>query len=108
MYTFEHVTIKLFIVHILPLLLKSKIAPERSLSKLWLDRKKFIPRCFIPDVQNFHVNFAVAGTHKETKQFFTMYNTLDDTKLYLGKEVSFRKFSIKDVTFLIEITLRGY
>lgn len=52
--------------------------------------------------------FAVAGTHKETKQFFTMYNTLDDTKLYLGKEVSFRKFSIKDVTFLIEITLRGY
>lgn len=30
----------------------------------------------------------VAGTHKETKQFFTLYNTLDDTKLYLGKEVS--------------------
>ncbi|CAH3193118.1 unnamed protein product, partial [Porites evermanni] len=30
----------------------------------------------------------VAGTHKETKQFFTLYNTLDDTKLYLGKEVN--------------------
>ena len=29
----------------------------------------------------------MAGTHKETKQFFTLYNTLDDTKLYLGKEV---------------------
>ena len=53
-------------------------------------------------MQNLHVNFAVAGTHKETKQFFTLYNTLDDTKLYLGKEVSFRKFSIKHVTFLIE------
>lgn len=92
----------LSIVHILPLLLKSKIASERLPSKLWLDRKKFIPRYFIPDVQNLLVNFAVAGTHKETKQFFTLYNTLDDTKLYLGKEVSFRKFSIKDVTFLIE------
>ena len=53
-------------------------------------------------MQNLHVNFAVAGTHKETKQFFTLYNTLDDTKLYLGKEVSFRKFSIKEVTFLTE------
>ena len=53
-------------------------------------------------MQNLHVNFAVAGTHKETKQFFTLYNTLDDTKLYLGKEVSFRKLSIKDVIFLIE------
>ncbi|KAL3831574.1 hypothetical protein ACJMK2_023312 [Sinanodonta woodiana] len=30
----------------------------------------------------------VASTHKETKQFFTMYNTLDDTKLYLNKEVN--------------------
>ena len=53
-------------------------------------------------MQNLHVNFAVAGTHKETKQFFTLYNTLDDTKLYLGKEVSFRNFSIKEVTFLSE------
>ncbi|KAK3747013.1 hypothetical protein QZH41_011962, partial [Actinostola sp. cb2023] len=30
----------------------------------------------------------VAATHKETKQFFTLYNTLDDSKLYLGKEVN--------------------
>lgn len=31
--------------------------------------------------------FTVAATHKETKQFYTLYNTLDDTKLYLSKEV---------------------
>lgn len=30
----------------------------------------------------------VANTHKETKQFYTLYNTLDDTKLYLEKEVN--------------------
>lgn len=36
-------------------------------------------RCFL---------FAVAATHKETKQFFTLYNTLDDKKVYLEKEVS--------------------
>ena len=29
----------------------------------------------------------MAATHKETKQFYTLYNTLDDTKLYLEKEV---------------------
>lgn len=29
----------------------------------------------------------VASKHRETKQFFTLYNTLDDTKLYLNKEV---------------------
>lgn len=28
----------------------------------------------------------VSATHKETKQFFTLYNTLDDKKLYLEKE----------------------
>lgn len=31
---------------------------------------------------------AVSATHKETKQFFTLYNTLDDKKVYLEKEVS--------------------
>lgn len=31
--------------------------------------------------------FAVSATHKETKQFFTLYNTLDDKKVYLEKEV---------------------
>lgn len=30
----------------------------------------------------------MAATHKETKQFFTLYNTLDDKKVYLEKEVS--------------------
>ena len=30
----------------------------------------------------------VAAKHKETKQFYTLYNTLDDTKLYLNKEVN--------------------
>nr|CAD7444072.1 unnamed protein product [Timema bartmani] len=30
----------------------------------------------------------VAAKHKETKQFYTLYNTLDDTKMYLGKELS--------------------
>ncbi|XP_065665995.1 coiled-coil domain-containing protein 93 isoform X5 [Hydra vulgaris] len=29
----------------------------------------------------------VASTHKETKQFYTFFNTLDDTKLYLEKEI---------------------
>jgi len=29
------------------------------------------------------------STHKETKQFYTLYNTLDDTKLYLEKEVGY-------------------
>lgn len=31
---------------------------------------------------------SVAAKHKETKQFYTLYNTLDDTKLYLDKEVN--------------------
>ncbi|XP_033879907.3 coiled-coil domain-containing protein 93-like isoform X2 [Acipenser ruthenus] len=30
----------------------------------------------------------VAATHKETKQFFTLYNTLDDKKVFLEKEVN--------------------
>uniref|UniRef100_A0A8C9U5W2 Coiled-coil domain-containing protein 93 n=1 Tax=Scleropages formosus TaxID=113540 RepID=A0A8C9U5W2_SCLFO len=30
----------------------------------------------------------VSATHKETKQFFTLYNTLDDKKVFLEKEVS--------------------
>lgn len=31
--------------------------------------------------------FTVSAVHKETKQFFTLYNTLDDKKVYLEKEV---------------------
>jgi hypothetical protein len=30
----------------------------------------------------------VAAKHKETKQFYTLYNTLSDTKVYLEKEVN--------------------
>ena len=30
----------------------------------------------------------VASTHKETKQFYSFYNTLDDKKLQLEKEVN--------------------
>ncbi|KAI4487917.1 hypothetical protein M0802_011679 [Mischocyttarus mexicanus] len=30
----------------------------------------------------------VSARHKETKQYYTLYNTLDDTKLYLSKELS--------------------
>ncbi|XP_076623861.1 coiled-coil domain-containing protein 93 isoform X1 [Colletes latitarsis] len=30
----------------------------------------------------------VSAKHKETKQYFTLYNTLADTKLYLSKELS--------------------
>lgn len=36
----------------------------------------------------FFFCFSVSATHKETKQFFTLYNTLDDKKVYLEKEVS--------------------
>ncbi|EFN71296.1 Coiled-coil domain-containing protein 93 [Camponotus floridanus] len=30
----------------------------------------------------------VSAKHKETKQYYTLYNTLDDTKLYISKELS--------------------
>ncbi|XP_074114530.1 coiled-coil domain-containing protein 93 isoform X2 [Cotesia typhae] len=30
----------------------------------------------------------VSAKHKETKQYYTLYNTLDDSKLYLNKELS--------------------
>ena len=36
----------------------------------------------------FYFSAAVAAKHKETKQFYTLYNTLDDTKVYLEKEVN--------------------
>lgn len=29
----------------------------------------------------------VSATHRETKQFFTLYNTLDDIRMYLDKEI---------------------
>lgn len=30
----------------------------------------------------------VAAKHKETKQYFTLYNTLNDSKVYITKELS--------------------
>lgn len=30
----------------------------------------------------------VAAKHKETKQYYTLYNTLEDTKTYMKKELS--------------------
>lgn len=41
-----------------------------------------------PQSQRFCPCVSVSATHKETKQFFTLYNTLDDKKVYLEKEVS--------------------
>ncbi|MFT7815825.1 coiled-coil domain-containing protein 93 [Arapaima gigas] len=36
----------------------------------------------------------VSATHKETKQFFTLYNTLDDKKVFLEKEVGRVSFPV--------------
>jgi len=47
--------------------------------------------CYSPYVrkqQDCSLVCSVAAKHKETKQFYTMYNTLEDTKVYLEKEVS--------------------
>ena len=39
-------------------------------------------------IRNVNIFFLpVSSKHTETKQFFTLYNTLDDTKSYLSKEV---------------------
>lgn len=32
--------------------------------------------------------FLVAAKHKETKQYYSLYNTLEDTKAYISKELS--------------------
>lgn len=32
--------------------------------------------------------FSVAAKHKETKQYYTLYNTLEDTRMYMQKELS--------------------
>lgn len=32
--------------------------------------------------------FLVAAKHKETKQYYTLYNSLEDTRLYMQKELS--------------------
>lgn len=48
----------------------------------------FGARCILNIFINALSCSTVAAKHKETKQFFTMYNTLEDTKVYLEKEVS--------------------
>ena len=46
--------------------------------------------------------FPVAAKHTETKQFYILYNTLDDTKLYLSKEVCFiNNYPIKKIYLLL-------
>lgn len=32
--------------------------------------------------------YTVSATHRSTKQFFSLYNSLEDTKRYLEKELS--------------------
>lgn len=49
------------------------------------------------------ISWAVSAVHKETKQFFTLYNTLDDRKVYLEKEV--RAF---DYLFLFLLHFKMY
>ncbi|KAL9707003.1 hypothetical protein quinque_010521 [Culex quinquefasciatus] len=41
----------------------------------------------IPDRTEL-AQYQLSAKHRETKQFYTLYNTLDDTKLYLEKEMS--------------------
>ena len=43
---------------------------------------------WIHKVLKMFILTLVSAKHKETKQFYTLYNTLDDTKVYLNKEVN--------------------
>ncbi|XP_035994667.1 coiled-coil domain-containing protein 93 isoform X2 [Fundulus heteroclitus] len=58
-------------------ILQRKIDEVPSRAELTQYQKRFI-----------ELYSQVSATHKETKQFFTLYNTLDDKKLYLEKEVN--------------------
>ncbi|KAJ7407752.1 Coiled-coil domain-containing protein 93 [Willisornis vidua] len=58
-------------------ILQRKIDEVPSRAELTQYQKRFI-----------ELYSQVAATHKETKQFFTLYNTLDDKKVYLEKEVN--------------------
>uniref|UniRef100_A0A3Q3J5G5 Coiled-coil domain-containing protein 93 n=1 Tax=Monopterus albus TaxID=43700 RepID=A0A3Q3J5G5_MONAL len=58
-------------------ILQRKIDEVPSRAELTQYQKRFI-----------ELYSQVSATHKETKQFFTLYNTLDDKKVYLEKEVS--------------------
>ena len=51
---------------------------------------------------------TVAAKHTETKQFYILYNTLDDTKLYLNKEVSFIEMSsLRRLLSICKIVSKG-
>uniref|UniRef100_A0A671T8R6 Coiled-coil domain-containing protein 93 n=1 Tax=Sinocyclocheilus anshuiensis TaxID=1608454 RepID=A0A671T8R6_9TELE len=58
-------------------ILRRKIDEVPSRAELTQYQKRFI-----------ELYSQVSATHKETKQFFTLYNTLDDKKVYLEKEVN--------------------
>ncbi|XP_041638331.1 coiled-coil domain-containing protein 93 isoform X2 [Cheilinus undulatus] len=58
-------------------ILQRKIDDVPSRAELTQYQKRFI-----------ELYSQVSATHKETKQFFTLYNTLDDKKVYLEKEVN--------------------
>ncbi|KAJ0005765.1 hypothetical protein NQD34_015659 [Periophthalmus magnuspinnatus] len=58
-------------------ILQRKIDEVPSRAELTQYQKRFI-----------ELYSQVSATHKETKQFFTLYNTLDDKKLYLEKEAN--------------------
>ncbi|XP_028292658.1 coiled-coil domain-containing protein 93 isoform X2 [Gouania willdenowi] len=58
-------------------ILQRKIDDVPSRAELTQYQKRFI-----------ELYSQVSSTHKETKQFFTLYNTLDDKKVYLEKEVN--------------------
>uniref|UniRef100_A0A8D3E2N8 Coiled-coil domain-containing protein 93 n=1 Tax=Scophthalmus maximus TaxID=52904 RepID=A0A8D3E2N8_SCOMX len=57
-------------------ILQRKIDEVPSRAELTQYQKRFI-----------ELYSQVSATHKETKQFFTLYNTLDDKKVYLEKEL---------------------
>ncbi|XP_034417070.1 coiled-coil domain-containing protein 93 [Cyclopterus lumpus] len=58
-------------------ILQRKIDEVPSRAELTQYQKRFI-----------ELYSQVSATHKETKQFFTLYNTLHDKKVYLEKEVN--------------------
>uniref|UniRef100_A0A672MJE6 Coiled-coil domain-containing protein 93 n=1 Tax=Sinocyclocheilus grahami TaxID=75366 RepID=A0A672MJE6_SINGR len=70
-------------------ILQRKIDEVPSRAELTQYQKRFI-----------ELYSQVSATHKETKQFFTLYNTLDDKKVYLEKEVSALLYVLLGIHFL--------
>uniref|UniRef100_A0A667ZG72 Coiled-coil domain-containing protein 93 n=1 Tax=Myripristis murdjan TaxID=586833 RepID=A0A667ZG72_9TELE len=63
------------------LIYNSMNSPHMQFTVEITQRRKSYFVCFV-------LLITVSATHKETKQFFTLYNTLDDKKVYLEKEVN--------------------